>query len=111
MADLRLSSDVADRLAGRRIADLGEVLEVAVGVAGLAFGDRAEQRGRVRVALDVGLLGEPQVAAVGLALAGEGFLQVLVGLGAFEAHDCSLFCFLGWGVGRCAHGRSVTAQR
>ena len=62
-------------------------------VAGLALGDRAEQRGGVGVALDVGLLGEVQVAAVGLALAGERFLQVLVGLGAFEAHaDVFLVC-------------------
>ena len=53
-------------------------------VTGLAFGDGAEQRGDVGVALDVGLLGEVQVAAVGLALAGERLLQVVVGLGALQ---------------------------
>ena len=57
---------------------------MAEGVAGLALGDGAEQRRHVGVALDVGLLGEVQVAAVGLALAGERFLEVLVGLGALE---------------------------
>jgi hypothetical protein len=36
---------VADRLAGGRVADFGEVLEVAVRVAGLALRRRAEQRG------------------------------------------------------------------
>jgi hypothetical protein len=75
---------VADRLARRRVAHLGQVLEVAVRVPGLALGDRAEQGRHVGVALDVGLLGEPQVATVGLALAGERLLQVLVGLGAVE---------------------------
>ena len=49
-------------------------------VTGLAFGDRAEQRGDVGVALDVGLLREVEVAAVGLALARERFLEVVVGL-------------------------------
>ena len=36
---------VADRLAGDRVADLGEEVEVTEGVAGLALGDRTEQRG------------------------------------------------------------------
>ena len=57
-------------------------------VAGLALGDRAEQGGHVRVALDVGLLGEVQVAAVRLALARERLLQVLVGLAALEIGHC-----------------------
>ena len=54
------------------------------GVAGLALGDRAEQGGHVRVALDVGLLGEVQVPAVGLALAGERLLEVVLGLGSLQ---------------------------
>ena len=66
------------------IADLGEEVEVAERVAGLALGDRAEQRRDVGVALDVGLLREVQVAAVRLALAGERFLQVVVGSTALE---------------------------
>ena len=53
-------------------------------VTGLALGDRAEQRGDVGVALDVGLLREVEVPAVRLALAGERLLQVVVGLRAFE---------------------------
>ena len=80
MADSRLSSVGPTRLVGHRVADLGEEVEVAERVTGLALGDRAEQRGDVGVALDVGLLREVQVAAVGLALAGERLLQVLLGL-------------------------------
>ncbi len=87
MAALKLLVGLADRLAGGRVADLGKELEVTVRMAGLALGDRAEQRRGIGIALDVGLLREPQVAAVRLALAGEALLQVLVGLGAFEAHD------------------------
>ena len=102
MADLEVLLGLTDRLARGRVADLGEVLEVSVGVTGLAFGDRTEQRGGIGVALDVGLLGEPQVTAVGLALAGEGFLQVLVGLGAVAG---SWRCSLWWGV-RLWVGRS-----
>ena len=84
MADFRLSSVAPTGDAGHRVADLGEEVEVAERVAGLALGDRAEQGGHVGVALDVGLLGEVEVAAVGLALAGERLLEVVVGLGAVE---------------------------
>ena len=66
----------AHRHAGDRVADLGEEVEVAERVTGLAFRDRAEQRGDVGVALDVGLLGEVEVPTVRLALAGEGLLEV-----------------------------------
>ncbi len=58
----------ADRLAGHRIADDREEVEVPERVAGLTFGDGAEQRGDVRVALDVGFLREVQEAAIRLAL-------------------------------------------
>src|SRR5690606_38636656 len=77
------------RQPGRRVADGFEVLEVAVRVAGLAFGGRAEHRGDVVVAFDVRLRGEIQVAAVGLRFAGERVLQVLLGLRAFQVH-CNL---------------------
>ncbi len=60
-----------DRDPGHRVADLLEEVEVPERVAGLTFGDRAEQCGNVGVALDVGLLCEVQVTAIGLALAGE----------------------------------------
>src|SRR3954453_16057967 len=58
--------------ARHRVPDLGEEVEVAERVTGLALCHRAEQRGHVGVALDVGLLGEVEVAPVGLALAREG---------------------------------------
>src|SRR3954452_12602484 len=61
----------ADGDAGHRVADLGEEVEVTERVAGLTLRHRAEQRGDVGVALDVSLLREVEVAAVGLALARE----------------------------------------
>ena len=74
----------ADGYAGHRVTDLGEEVEVPERVTGLALGDRAEERGDVGVALDVGLLGEVEVAPVGLALAGERLLEVAVGLRAVQ---------------------------
>jgi len=99
-AGLEVVRGLPDRLAGRRIADLGEVLEVTVGVTGLALRNRTEQCRRVGIALDIGLLREPQVTPVGLALAGKCFLQVFVGLGAFEAHDMAPVWMWVAGVGR-----------
>ena len=101
----------ADGHVGDRVADLGEEVEVAEGVAGLALGDRAEQRGDVGVALDVGLLGEVQVAAVGLALAGERLLQVLLGLAAVEfRHVWLLFAVVGLGGMGLVSRRPSAAQ-
>ena len=57
-------------------------------VAGLTLGHRAEERGHVGVALHVGLLREVEVTAVGLALAGERGLQVVVGLGSCRLRHC-----------------------
>jgi hypothetical protein len=53
-------------------------------VAGLALGGLAEVPGDLRVALDVSDLGEIQVAAVRLRFAGEGGLEMLVGLRALQ---------------------------
>ena len=53
-------------------------------MAGLALGRRAEDGGDVVVALDVGLLREVEIAAVGLQFAGEGGLQVVFGLRPFQ---------------------------
>jgi hypothetical protein len=74
----------ADRHARRRVAALLEIFEVAVRVAGLAFGRRTEQRGDVGIALDVGLAGEIEIAAVCLRLAGESVLQMLFGLAVLQ---------------------------
>src|SRR6185437_12277045 len=81
---LEVQRGAADRFAGRRIADRLEIFEMAMGVAGLAFGGRAEHGGDIVVAFDVGLLREVEIAPVGLALAGEGVLQILRGLGSFK---------------------------
>ena len=90
----RLSARVADRQAGGRVADLLQVVQVAVRVAGLALGGVAEQAGDIGIALDVGLLGEVEIAAVRLRFAGERVFQVLVGLGPFEC--CHSFISLEW---------------
>ena len=57
---------------------------MAVRMAGLAFGGRAEHGGDVVVAFDVGLLREIEIAAVRLALAGKSSLQIVLGLGALR---------------------------
>src|SRR5690606_29431078 len=87
---LEIQRGLADRLAGRGIADLLEVLQMAVGVAGLAFGGGPEDRGDIVVAFDVGLLCEVEVAAVRLALTREGVLQVLFGLRVLQRHGSLL---------------------
>src|SRR5664279_1869054 len=78
----------ADRQPGRRIADaVLEELEMAVCVARLAFGGRAEQRGNVVLAFDVGLVREIQIATIGLRFACERVAQALLGLRSLESHD------------------------
>ena len=52
-----------------------------VGVHGLGRGRRPEHAGDLGVTLFVGFLGEGQVFAIGLRLAGKGFLQILLRLG------------------------------
>src|SRR5262249_41078505 len=60
---LEVERGVAQRLAGRGIADLLEVVEVTVRVAGLALGGVAEQARDVRLTPDVRDLCEGEVAA------------------------------------------------
>src|SRR5580700_1851924 len=55
---LQVVGGAANRNARDRVPDLAEEVKVAERVAGLTLGDRTEQRRDVRVALDVGLLGE-----------------------------------------------------
>ena len=81
-AAARFFAVVADRLAGRRIADFLQIFEMAVGVAGLAFRGRAEHGGDVVEAFNVGLLREIEIAAVRLALARERFFQICFRLAA-----------------------------
>ena len=75
----------ADRYTGHGVTDFPEEVEVPERAARFTLSHRAEERGDVRVALDIGLLGEVEVAAVGLALAGERGLQVGLGLAALSA--------------------------
>src|SRR5580693_5068979 len=71
---LEVQVRVAERLAGRGITDALQVVEVAVCVAGLALGGVAEQARDVGVTFDVRDLGEVEVTAIRLRLAGERFL-------------------------------------
>src|SRR5882762_5658046 len=73
-----------DRLAGRRVAHFLEIFEMAVRVPGLALGSRAEHCGETFEALNVGVAGEIEIAAVRQALAGKRVLQILLGLGSLE---------------------------
>ena len=61
---LEVARGRADRQAGRRVADFLEEFEMAVRVAGLALGGRAEDGGDVVEAFDVGLLREIEIAAI-----------------------------------------------
>ena len=77
---LEIELGAADGEPGRRVANRLHEFEMAMRVAGLAFGGRAEDGGDVVVAFDVGLLSEVEVTAVGLAFTGERGLQVTFGL-------------------------------
>ena len=79
----------ADRQASRRIADFFEIFEMATGVAGFALGGRAKHRGAIVMAIDIGLLREIPIAAVGLALADERGLEVVLRLRALESYRIS----------------------
>ena len=74
---------------------------MAVRVAGLAFGGRAEHRGDVVLAFDVGLAREIQVTAIRLRFAGERGLEIVVRLGALEFH-LLLLMWICWPNARAA---------
>ena len=57
---------------------------MSVGVAGLALRRVAEQARGVGIAFDIRLLGEVQIAPVGLGFARERGLEIVVSLGALE---------------------------
>ena len=84
MAAFRLSRvrPIGSPVAGS--PDLLEILQVAMSVTGLALGGGAEHRRNVVLPFHVRLVGEVQVAAVGLRLAGEGGLEIVFGLAALE---------------------------
>ena len=81
---LEVLPGVAEGHVGSGIADRLQEVHVAEGVAGLRFRRVTEEATDLRIALDVGGAREVEVAAVRLALEGEGVLQVLVGLASLE---------------------------
>ena len=60
---------------------------MAVRMPRLTLGGRTEHGRNVVVTLDVGALGEVQVTAIGLRLAGKRILQILFGFRTFQRHD------------------------
>ena len=84
---------------------------MAEGVAGLGLGGVAEEPADLGIALDVGDAGEVEVAAVRLALAGEGVLQVLVGLAALSDWPWLVLSLVRMGswLGMSACGRRLVA--
>src|SRR6516225_3289590 len=70
-----------NRLAGRWISDLLKILKMAMGMAGLALGGRAEYSRDVVIAFDICLLCKIQIAPIGLALAGKRRLQIFLSSG------------------------------
>jgi hypothetical protein len=83
---LEIVRGVADRQSGRRITSFLKVFKMAVGMACLAFGSRAEYCSDIVIAFNVGFLGEIQITAISLALAGECGLEVGFSLCACETH-------------------------
>src|SRR5450755_4470434 len=81
---LEIQRGRSERKARGRVARGLQVIHVPVRVAGLSLGRVAEVAGDLRVALDVGLVGEIKVPAVRLALARERMFEVLVCLGSLE---------------------------
>src|SRR5687767_112059 len=79
---LQVQQGTADRLAGSRITDFFQEIEVAVSVAGLALSRVAEQAGDVRISFDVSLAREIDITPVGLRLTGESMFQVFMSLGS-----------------------------
>src|SRR5262249_1380766 len=101
---------LSDRLAGGRVADFFQKVEVAEGVAGFGVGRVLEEARDVGKSLDVGTAREVEIPPVRLRFAGERFLQILEALSAPEACHCSSFD--GWGTidrsaGRRRSGRST----
>ena len=67
-----------------------QIIEMTVRVSGLAFGGVAKQPRDFRLAFDIRDLGEIEIAAIGLALAGERVLEILMGSGSFEIFHFSV---------------------
>jgi hypothetical protein len=65
------------------IAHRLQIIEMTVRVAGLALSGVAEQAGDFRLSFDTGNLGKIEIAAIGLALASECRLEILVRFGSF----------------------------
>ncbi len=81
---LQVIGGAADGKARGGIANGFEKFQMAVSMAGFAFGGGPEHGGDIVVAFDVGLLGKIKITAVGLIFPGEGGFQVFFGLGPLE---------------------------
>ena len=79
---------VTDGQAGRRVADLLDVLKVAMGVASLTFCGGAEHGRYIVLAFDVCLCSEIQIATIGLGFSGECRLQIVQRFAVLQFHGC-----------------------
>ena len=59
-----------------------------MGMSGLPFGGRTEDRRHVVVALDIRLLRKVQITAIGLRFARKCVLEILLGAASLELHEC-----------------------
>src|SRR5690554_1966025 len=96
----------ADGLARGRVAHFLKEFQMAMSMARFAFRCGAEHGGHVIIAFHVGLLGEIEIAAVGLAFARKRLFQIFPSLGTGQrCHDflltCLLCCRTG-GIGRAS---------
>jgi hypothetical protein len=90
---LQVVSRATNGQVGSGVADDRQIVKVAMCVTGFTLSGGTEQRGDLRMALNVGLVCEVQITTVGLAFAGEGVLQVLVGFRALEIRHDDLLLF------------------
>src|SRR6202162_6067495 len=87
---LEIQLGLADRKARSRITHRLEILEMPMGMAGLALGGGTKYRGDVVEAFDIGLGREIQITTIRLRFAGKCVLQILLSFGSTEFHDSYL---------------------
>jgi hypothetical protein len=80
-------------------------------VAGFTFGRRTEDGGNIVVAFDVGLLGEIEIPAIGLALTRKSGFQIVFGLGSLEVRHAASPALIGPSADPPAGFRTRLAHR
>src|SRR5205807_3297047 len=81
---LEVECRIAEWLACGGIANLLEIVEETMSMAGFAFGGIAEVAGNLRVSFHVCNLCEIEISAIRHRLAGEGIFQILMSFASFQ---------------------------